>query len=73
VVAFDIGGVPEMINHQKTGFLAPPGSWSNLVEGIRTVLDNSVEFGENARIFARTHFAPEMVARQYEEIYRALL
>jgi glycosyltransferase involved in cell wall biosynthesis len=72
VVAFGTGGVPEMISHQKTGFLAAPGKWMDLADGIRTVLDDNIKFGENARIFAKTHFAPEVIARQYEEIYQSL-
>jgi glycosyltransferase involved in cell wall biosynthesis/predicted SAM-dependent methyltransferase len=34
VVAFASGGIPEMIRHQETGWLAPVGSVESLAEGI---------------------------------------
>ncbi len=72
VVGFDIGGVPEMIKHQENGFLAAPGKWKDLAEGILFVLGKGTLPGENARIFAETHFAPEVVARQYLDIYQSI-
>jgi glycosyltransferase involved in cell wall biosynthesis len=73
VVAFDIGGVPEMITHQQSGFLASPGKVQDLAKGIRFVMEHTARLGENARKFAEIHFAPEAIARQYEEIYRSVL
>ena len=35
VVAFDIGGMPDMIDHKVNGFLAPPFKTGELAEGIR--------------------------------------
>lgn len=35
VVAFDIGGMPDMIQHYKTGYLAQPFSVEDLVTGIQ--------------------------------------
>lgn len=73
VVAFNIGGVPEMVTHQQSGYLASPGKVQELAGGIRFVMENAAPLGENARKFAETNFAPEIVARQYEEIYQLLL
>ncbi len=73
VVAFDIGGVPEMITHQQSGFLASPGKVNDLAQGIRFTMEHSAQLGENARKFAEIHFAPGAIARQYEEIYRSVL
>lgn len=39
VVAFDIGGMPDMIDHKVNGFLAAPFSIADLAEGIRWGLD----------------------------------
>lgn len=38
VVAFDIGGMPDAIEHEKNGFLARPFDTEHLAEGIRFVL-----------------------------------
>jgi len=35
VVAFNVGGIPEMINHKENGFLAEPFSPDDLSEGIQ--------------------------------------
>lgn len=72
VVAFHIGGVPEMIQHQKTGFLATPGKSKELAMGILSVLDDHEEQGRNARIFAEENFAPAVIAHQYNELYKVV-
>ena len=72
VVGFQIGGVPEMVKHQQNGFLADPGKWKDLAEGIRFVMQNGSELGHNARSFAELNFSPDVVARQYLEIYHSL-
>ncbi|MFO8001810.1 MAG: glycosyltransferase [Marinilabilia sp.] len=73
VVAFRTGGVPEMVIHEMTGFLAEPGKWRELGAGIRTLLNYGDGFRENARNFALEHFAPEKVASRYQSIYQSLL
>ncbi len=73
VVAFDIGGVPEMISHQQTGFLASAGKVKELSRGIGFAMKHSAKLGDNARKFAEKQFAPDTIARQYEEIYRSVL
>lgn len=72
VVAFNIGGVPEMVQHCKSGFLAFPGNPKDLAEGILFVMENSEDLGRNARLFAQEKFAPAEVARQYDEIYKSV-
>ncbi|MBC7892499.1 MAG: glycosyltransferase family 4 protein, partial [Sphingobacteriaceae bacterium] len=37
VVAFATGGIPEMIQHRKTGWLAPPGDVAGLAEGLNWI------------------------------------
>lgn len=73
VVAFNIGGVPEMVKHQQNGFLAAPDKWKNLGEGILYILDNHDELTSNAREFAVNNFSPEIVASRYTEIYHSVL
>lgn len=73
VVAFNIGGVPEMVIHQENGFLASAGKIKELADGIRYVLAHAESLGLHARKFAEKNFAPEIVARQYQNIYNGLL
>jgi len=72
VVAFDIGGVPEMVSHEQSGFLAEPGKWRDLGDGILAAIKNGQTWGMNARAFAENHFSPETIANQYQEIYQTL-
>lgn len=71
VVAFNIGGVPEMIHHKNNGYLAQSGQWDKLSEGILYVLKNHEQLSTNARKFAKNNFAPHIIARKYNEIYRS--
>ncbi len=73
VVAFNIGGVPEMIRHNESGILVSPGKWKKLEEGILSLLDTSSEMGKNARLFAERNFAPSIIAKQYQEIYKTFI
>ncbi|MEK6543219.1 MAG: glycosyltransferase family 4 protein, partial [Elusimicrobiota bacterium] len=41
VVAFDIGGVPEMVRHLKTGYLAANADTRDLGRGIQLLLDDA--------------------------------
>ncbi|WP_291855758.1 glycosyltransferase [Marinilabilia sp.] len=72
VAAFNIGGVPEMIQHRQSGFLVSPGKSKDLAEGILFVMENSEELGRNARLFAQDNFSPALVAQQYDEIYKSV-
>lgn len=74
VVGFRIGGVPEMIEHRQTGFLAEMRNSLSLANGIYNV----VFFGgdimrRDARQSAMDKFSEKVVARQYLQVYNKLL
>ncbi len=76
VVAFDIGGMPDMIDHQINGYLAKPFDTSDLAVGINWVLSDENRHKElciNAREKAVACFDIETIARQYAELYREIL
>lgn len=53
VVATRVGGIPEQINHEKTGLLVQPGSVSDLVDAIQRLLENpqfAWQLGENLKL-----------------------
>lgn len=72
VVAFRTGGVPEMIQPGRTGYLAEPGKWRELGDGIMALMENSQQAGMLARAFALQNFSPEKVAGQYQEVYEKI-
>ncbi|MEG1585481.1 MAG: glycosyltransferase family 4 protein [Bacteroidales bacterium] len=72
-VGFHIGGIPEMISHQRTGYLAQYRSAEDLANGIRWVLSSPDMPGKKARSFVESHYTPKVVADQYLSVYRQLL
>ena len=76
VVGFQTGGIPEMVGHQKEGFIAPQGDSQMLAEGIHWVTGNETRL-ENLRLAAwqkvEQNYANETVARRYLELYNQLL
>jgi glycosyltransferase involved in cell wall biosynthesis len=71
VVAFNTGGLPDIVDHLRTGFLATAFDAAELAKGIRWVLDNSrsENLRANARVRAVSRFSYPVVARQYVEVY----
>lgn len=72
-IATDIGGIPELIEPDKTGVLVRPGDAHALAHAIEQLLDNAprrLALGKAAVHRARERFAPEIVVPQYEALYR---
>lgn len=72
VVAFGVGGIPQMIRHREDGFLAQPESPASLSEGIVFVLDhrNPRQLADAARVDAVDHYSAHAVAQQHLQLYR---
>lgn len=76
VVAFNIGGMPDMIDHQINGYLAKPFESDDLAEGIMWVLENSGRRGllaQRARQTVLERYALKTVADRYLALYQSLL
>jgi glycosyltransferase involved in cell wall biosynthesis len=76
VVAFDIGGMPDMIRHRSTGYLARPADTDDLAIGIDWVLSrlsNSQEAAALARAHVLDQYSPSRVAGQYLSLYQSIL
>jgi glycosyltransferase involved in cell wall biosynthesis len=74
--AFDIGGMPDMIDHQVNGYIAKAFDIEDLSSGIKWLLENSGSespLRANARTQAVKKFTLETVARQHEELYWGIL
>lgn len=73
VVGFEVGGIPEMIEHRNSGFLAKYKSAESLAEGINWVLfkANHAELSKNAQQRVVENYSEEVVAKQYLEIYKS--
>lgn len=75
VVAFNIGGMPDLIQHQKTGYLAAPYDTTELAHGIQWVLahETSAQLSEQARAHVLANYTNERVARRYIALYESLM
>jgi glycosyltransferase involved in cell wall biosynthesis len=71
-VAFDIGGMSDMIEHQKNGYLAHPFETDDLAYGLAWVLEDNErrqELSLRARQKVEEEFAIDKVARRYLALY----
>ena len=71
-IGFEVGGIPEMIEHQQNGFLAKYKSAESLAEGMKWVLfeANRDELSKNARQKVLNNYSERVVIEQYLEVYR---
>lgn len=75
VVAFNIGGMPDMIEHKCNGYLAEPFDVADLAEGIKWVIDEPNRYdllSRHARNNSVERYSLKKVASQYLELYRDL-
>jgi glycosyltransferase involved in cell wall biosynthesis len=76
VVAFNIGGLPDIVDHQHSGWLAPAFDIGSLAKGMLWVLSDPVRWqalSDAARKSAESRFAPRVVVEQYLRIYEQAL
>ena len=76
VVAFDSGGLRDVIQHDRTGLLVPPGDRTALASTLDDLLSRDgrgSDLGRAGRLYALSAFAPESAARRYAEIYRQVI
>lgn len=75
VVAYDIPGVDQLVEHRKTGLLAPLGDRAALAAHCREVLENPVLAGtlsRNARQQVHERYSAARMANEYEALFRTL-
>ena len=73
-VGFNVGGIPQMIDHLHNGYVAEYRSASDLANGIHWVLSEpGNELSEEARRKALSSYSEQAVARQYINIYNQAL
>ncbi len=76
VVASRVGGLPEVVDHGKTGYLLRVGDAGAMAEaaiGIVTSEDLRKKMGAGARAHAIKKFNVDSITRQYEQVYERLV
>ncbi len=73
VIGTTVGGVPEVVEDGKIGFLLPPGDVDGMARAALALLtdrDRHAEFGAAARRRAVAHFDTSLIVPQYEAYYQ---
>jgi glycosyltransferase involved in cell wall biosynthesis len=76
VVASRVGGVPEIVEHGRTGYLVDPGDTAGLRDHLSAVLANpglARRLGDNARDLVVERFTWDAVARRCLDCYHELV
>jgi len=73
-VGFKVGGMPDMIKHKETGYLAKPFDSQDLATGIDWVLENrGEELSRRVREKAEQLFSPVERVSDYIDLYNEIL
>jgi glycosyltransferase involved in cell wall biosynthesis len=76
VVATNVGGIPELVEDERTGYLVEPRDVDGLRMALRRVVKDSTlrdRLGEQGRLRAETKFSVERMVSEVESIYESLL
>jgi glycosyltransferase involved in cell wall biosynthesis len=76
VVAARVGGVPDLIEENETGWFCDPLEGSSISAAIERVLSNpsgAAEMAGLAKLSARARFHPDVIARRQMEIYQEVV
>jgi len=76
VVAFNVAGLPNVVEDDTTGYLAEAYSSEDLAKGIAWVLGDAephAQLGAQARARAVRLWSPDVVVPQYLEVYQAAI
>jgi glycosyltransferase involved in cell wall biosynthesis len=73
IIVSDVGGLGEIIQDKKSGFLVPPENPEILAERIIQFLENpelAKNFGKSANEFAKKNYDEQIILQQYIEYYK---
>ncbi len=72
VIASQVSGTVEVVDHQKDGLLVPPGSPEALASAMEVVLTQpelAFAWGSQARLKVQEYYSLDAVAQQYAQLY----
>jgi glycosyltransferase involved in cell wall biosynthesis len=76
VVATDVGGISEVVLHNKNGVLVEPNDAKKLAEGLQYLLDNEdirKKFGRTGRKYIVENYSSENTVKKLCDIYNELI
>jgi glycosyltransferase involved in cell wall biosynthesis len=75
-VATSVGGIPEMVEHEKTGLIVPPGDPDALAQALLRLLrepEMAQRLGKAARNRYQKRYRPEVMTRKLESLFTDLV
>jgi len=74
VLATPVGGMPDVIQHQKTGFILPDNSPKTIITAIESALSdpNLDEIANNAKSFVQKHYTLSASTKVWGEVIKEL-
>ncbi|MEK9164003.1 MAG: glycosyltransferase family 4 protein, partial [Chloroflexota bacterium] len=73
VVATAVGGVPDVVRHGETGWLAPSGDAPALADSVKRALTGGDQLIARARAEVLQRFSKERLVTDMERLYDSLL
>lgn len=74
-VAFDIAGLSDIIENEKSGFLIEDGNLQEFAKKLQLLMrDENLRktMGENAKIHIKKHFSKELVLQKWQDLFASL-
>ncbi|NIS15832.1 MAG: glycosyltransferase, partial [Aliifodinibius sp.] len=76
VVATDVGGLPELVENGRNGFLVPPRDPERLADALINLLGNErlrLDMGRTSRKIAEDMFSIDRMISKYQDLYQECL
>lgn len=76
VVASDVGGIPEIIEDGKSGFLIDPQDESGFINAVNLLVTNKTkrnEMGKKGKEIIKTKFAQDVILDKIDKVYTSIL
>lgn len=76
VIAFDVAGAREIVQHEQTGLLVPAEDSKSLAAAIARLIDDTAfrsRLGANGRVRMQNEFSIDNMVEQYLKTYQAVL
>jgi len=68
VLGWDWGATSELVQHLETGYLARPGDYDDLLEGLHYCVENRARLGKAARAYVEQHCQWEDIMFDYARV-----
>lgn len=75
VIASNVGGIPEIVQHKDTGILAEPKNPKQIADAVKYLLGNpdvAREMGKRGKELVKKRYSPSIIAKKYLEVYERL-